>query len=170
MLGWYLFRSKPRAELQLQQQLECRGYQVFVPVFTPACKPGQVVAKPTPLFPGYLFVRFDPYQESVGNILSLSAASQIIKTCGEVMPVELSLVRALRKRCARTEPEVSELNQPQFSTGMRVQIKEGPFARVEAIFHETVGRKRCKLLLELLGQVQMVEANLNDLAIGDRFA
>ncbi|WP_417585611.1 transcription termination/antitermination NusG family protein [Nitrincola sp.] len=169
MLGWYLFRTKARCELQAEQQLKCLGYQVYLPAI-PAQVSDQQEAEAgrvQPLFPGYLFVRFDPFQESIRKIVTLSTISQAVKTCGALSPVELALVRELRKRCLMVLESPSKTT---FCYGDRVTVKDGPFAQVDAIFSETVGSKRCKLLLEMLGKVQIIETDLNNLAVCARIA
>ncbi|TKB46470.1 hypothetical protein FCL40_17915 [Ferrimonas sediminicola] len=166
MLGWYLFRTKARCELQAEQHLGCLGYQVYLPAI-PTTASQQSVNRLSPLFPGYIFVRFDPFSESVGRILSLSTISQAVKTCGALVPVELALVRELRNRCATV---VQSPSKTTFCPGDAVTVKDGPFAQIDAIFHETVGSKRCKLLLDMLGKVQVIETELNNLAVCDRIA
>ncbi|WP_028110637.1 transcription termination/antitermination NusG family protein [Ferrimonas futtsuensis] len=170
MLGWYLFRTKARCELQAEQQLKSLGYQVYLPAIpSKACEQqeGAASERVQPLFPGYLFVRFDPFQDSIRKIVTLSTISQAVKTCGALSPVELSLVRELRKRCSMVLESPSKTT---FCSGDRVTVKDGPFAQVDAIFSETVGSKRCKLLLEMLGKVQVIETDLNNLAVCDRIA
>ncbi|BDY04064.1 transcription termination/antitermination NusG family protein [Ferrimonas sp. YFM] len=170
MLGWYLFRTKARCELQAEQQLKSLGYQVYLPAIpakTSTHQEAEASERAQPLFPGYLFVRLDPFQDSIRKIVTLSTISQAVKTCGALLPVELALVRELRKRCMKFLESPSKTT---FCSGDRVTVKEGPFAQVDAIFSETVGSKRCKLLLEMLGKVQVVETDMNNLAICDRIA
>ena len=118
-----------------------------------------------PLFPGYLFVRFDPFQTSIRKIVTLSSISQAVKTCGVLSSVELALVRELRKRCSMV---LESASKTIFCSGDRVTVKDGPFAQVDAIFSETVGSKRCKLLLEMLAYLVYIDRPIQPQYVGNQ--
>lgn len=55
--GWYVARTKPQSEYLARDYLEARGIECFLPTLTtPMPRRGR---KDAPLFPGYLFARYD---------------------------------------------------------------------------------------------------------------
>ena len=53
-----------------------------------------------------------------------------------------------------------------FKEGDSVVISNGPFAGIDGIFKKYVGsRRRCQILLELVGRMTSVEIKENDLAL-----
>ncbi|MBY6186848.1 transcription/translation regulatory transformer protein RfaH [Marinobacter hydrocarbonoclasticus] len=153
MLGWYLVYCKGKKEKAVREHLEVRQLGCFLPEAEVASiKRGKRTVETVPLFPNYLFVRFDPYQTPLRTVLGIPGISSIVKTNGQVLPVETSIVVGLRQQLARSpkllcgEPEVGDC----------VQILEGPFASLQGIFAEPDGDKRSMLLVELLGNQQKV--------------
>jgi transcriptional antiterminator RfaH len=59
-LKWYVVQSKPREELRAEHFLKEKGFQVYLPLMGVAITRGfRNVMKEKPLFPSYLFCRFD---------------------------------------------------------------------------------------------------------------
>ena len=56
--GWYVLRTRARAESLAARELKHQGLQVFLPRFKSVHSKGDT--SETPLFPGYLFLRCDP--------------------------------------------------------------------------------------------------------------
>ena len=74
-------------------------------------------------------------------------------------PVPSSLIAALKV--------ISEgdLDTPlPFNQGDKVRLIAGPFAGIEAIFDMPRGEDRAQVLLELLGKVQRLTVDQNDLS------
>ena len=104
MLQWYLFRVRARAEQTVSKQVEAMGYSTFLPQVLKRSRPHDSAIM-SPLFPGYLFIRLDPYRASFAPVLKLFGMIDIIRTTGEIRPVELALVVSLRRRC-QANPEL----------------------------------------------------------------
>ncbi|MBY5990764.1 transcription/translation regulatory transformer protein RfaH [Ferrimonas balearica] len=156
MLGWYLLYCRGRKEATARAHFERQNIGCFLPEAEVACiKRGKRTTELVPLFPNYLFVRFDPHLTSVRSVLATPGVSSLVRTDGQMLPVDTSLVVALRQRLAQSRPQLEQQPQP----GERVAITDGPFADLEAVFAEPDGEKRSLLLLELMGQVQRMSVD-----------
>ena len=58
---WYVVATKLRLETLAKKHLENQGYEVFLPRISQIRKHARKIEKVLkPLFPGYLFIRFNP--------------------------------------------------------------------------------------------------------------
>ncbi|BDY04063.1 transcription termination/antitermination NusG family protein [Ferrimonas sp. YFM] len=159
MLQWYLFRVRVCSERKVSQQVEAMGFSTFLPQIQNDAKG----AKLKPLFPGYLFIRLDPYQSSFSSVLRLFGMIDVVRTTGELRPVELSIVVNLRRRC-KLQPQLKQpvpVEVPK--TGESVVFSHGAFHEVEALFQEMSDDERCRLLVKLINRQHEIEVPLNAL-------
>ncbi|MCE2463810.1 MAG: transcription termination/antitermination NusG family protein [Dehalococcoidia bacterium] len=61
-LKWYVARTRPLAEYAARDHLETAGLEVFMPCAR-TCTP-RLGHEDMPLFPGYLFLRYDRRNEA----------------------------------------------------------------------------------------------------------
>src|SRR5580692_8596823 len=60
-LFWFALRVRPQREVAVASHLDAKGYEVFLPKSPAQKRWSDRVKKVTrPLFPGYLFCKFDP--------------------------------------------------------------------------------------------------------------
>src|SRR5688572_17817350 len=65
-LPWFSLRVRPRHEKMVSLALRIRGYEEFLPLFTSRNRwADRYKCVQLPLFPGYLFCRFDPAKRFV---------------------------------------------------------------------------------------------------------
>ncbi|QIR15151.1 transcription/translation regulatory transformer protein RfaH [Shewanella aestuarii] len=153
MKSWYLLYCKPREELRAQQNLMLQQIESYLPMIK-EIKKSKSTSKlvETPLFPNYLFIRFDPNEISVSRIHSTRGASRIVG-CKEVMtPIDDRIIAALKIRVNAIEPT----SEQPFQKGDRVAFVGGPFAELEAIFEERNADKRCFVLFNIMGQQKRI--------------
>ncbi|MBW3138183.1 transcription/translation regulatory transformer protein RfaH [Ferrimonas balearica] len=153
MLGWYLLYCKGKKEAAARAYLEQRNLSCFLPEAEVECiKRGKRTLVNAPLFPNYLFVRFDPFQTPIRTVLAAPGVSSMVRTDGQLRPVETSVVVGLRQKLAANPLRIVDVPEP----GDRVEILDGPFSSLHAIFTEPDGEKRSRVLLEILGNQQQI--------------
>jgi transcriptional antiterminator RfaH len=161
---WYCVRTGPQSQ-QLRADIEIRlaGFELFNPSIwkaatglrRPASGPPRrgLPDRVLPLFPRYVFARFDAQGEDWTVICRLPGVERIIATApGRPVAVPESALAAVRALChpngciypAQTAPS-------RFSRGDQLRITEGPLAGLEGIAHWS-DRKRVALLLDLMGR------------------
>lgn len=148
MNSWYAVNTKTCCEAIAYANLDRHGVEVFLPmlrerkVFFGKCRPTT-----SPLFPGYLFAKFDvssqlravKYARGVRNIVTFGSGPSM---------VDESIIHAIRSQAT---DGVIELSEDRFSPGQIVRIQDGPLCGLEAVFEKKLdGTSRAVLLLKAI--------------------
>lgn len=155
-LKWYLIQSKPGQTQRAAQELTNQGYEVFLPTLTiEKLKAGKRVEKTEPLFPGYVFIELSELNSNWRPIRSTRGVARLVSFGNVPAVVPDDVVEQLRDK-VRTQAVQTSLkpNAP-------VDIIEGPFQHLNAVFVEYDGEQRAFLLLELLGKWQRLSLPLS---------
>ena len=144
---WYAVNTKPRCEAIARASLDLHGVEVFLPmlserkVFRGECRPTT-----SPLFPRYLFAKFDVSSQLRAVAYARGVKSVVTFGSGPSM-VDESIIHAIRSQFTG---EVIELSEDQFSPGQVVRIQAGPLCGMEAVFVKKLdGTSRTMLLLKV---------------------
>ena len=153
MERWYIAKSKPRKEAWLTTSLGCWGVEVFYPR-TLCQRRGKRLLEP--LFPTYLFCRFDLDTPDWLAIRWAPGLSYFLGTEGRPAVIPDDMVAFLKQRVEKWNDE--DYSAQRLCPGDRVMIADGPFAGLEGIFQRRLGaRQRCIVLLRLVGRLAPVE-------------
>jgi transcriptional antiterminator RfaH len=143
--NWYVVQSKPRQVERAQLNLERQGYEVFLPRITvERVQRKQRHLAEEPLFPNYLFIRLQRWVDNWYPLRSTRGVSRLVAFGNEPVPVDERLIDAIAQRCAECA------GPPALEPGQPVEILDGPFAGLGAIFQTRHGEQRVQLLIELL--------------------
>ena len=151
--SWFALQVRTRYEAGVATCLQGKGYELFLPVYK--CRrrwSDRVKSVETPLFPGYLFCRFDPLERL--PILKTPGVIQIAGYSRAPVPVEETEIQAIQALVASGLP-----NQPWpfLEVGDRVRIEAGPLQGHEGILIEFRGRHRLVLSITLLHRAVAAE-------------
>jgi transcriptional antiterminator RfaH len=150
-LEWYLVRTKSGKERWVSGQLLAILPEVFLPMLEARTQRwGKLVWAVMPLFPCYVFARFD-LQTHYFDVKYMAGVQGIVSAGCDPLTVPLPVVEEIKRRgvngVVKIEPE-------KFDKGERVRVAEGPFRGFEAIFERYLsGAERVAILLST------VEAN-----------
>jgi transcription antitermination factor NusG len=129
------------------------GYEEFLPLYK--CRKrwsDRIKEVQAPLFPGYLFCRFDPQNRL--PILKTPGVIQIVGYNRQPIPVDEDEVKSIQTLVTSGIP-----NQPWpfLKVGERVQIEAGPLRGLEGVLTEFKGNRRLILSVSLLQRSVAVE-------------
>jgi transcription antitermination factor NusG len=159
-LRWFVAHTRPRCEKKLRDRCERDGIAATLPCYHSAHKyRGKVVVFQRPLFPGYVFLRFDPARK-----LFVSQNEHIASLL--VVHDQETLERQLREILAALDAGLEVRVAPSIGAGMRVRIKAGPLRGVEGWVEERHGPDTILLRLDFISQAAAVRigAELVELA------
>jgi len=151
--SWFALQVRTRHEPGVAGFLESKGYEIFLPLCT--CRKrwsDRVKNVEIPLFPGYLFCRFDPRERL--PILKTPGVVQVVGYNRVPVPVEESEIQAIQTLMKSGLP-----NQPWpfLSVGDQVRIEAGPLRGCEGLLVEFKGSHRLVLSVTLLHRSVAVE-------------
>jgi transcriptional antiterminator RfaH len=156
---WYVVRSHFHAEAKAQTHLARQGFATYLPRYLKRRRHARrVEVVPAPLYPGYLFVAFDPLVARWRSIRSTVGVTQLL--CNGDLPTTIDnlIIDALKKR----EDErgfIQLLQRPQFACGDKVRVQDGLFNDCLGLFEHMTDRERVVILLDLLGRKVRVTLN-----------
>lgn len=149
MENWYVAQTKYAQEKRAQQQLLSQGVTCLLPVFSEVRLQNGGIRRiaEQPLFPNYIFVRFDPEVVHTTAIKATRGVSTLISFGGLPSVVPDSVITRLTQGW-----ESAPLNTEAPVHGDRVVIRDGAFEGLEAVWYEPDGIKRAMLLLTLMNR------------------
>ena len=152
---WHAVRVKPNCERVAAISLSAKGIEHCLPVRRQEKRWSdryKVVEKP--LFPGYVFCRFDLGQRVA--VLTTPGVVHVVCYGGSPAPIdpaEIEAVRTLETSGLDVEP------WPYVESGQRVWIERGPIAGVEGVVLDSKSGRRLVVSVTMLRRSVAVEVD-----------
>lgn len=178
---WYAVQTKPRKEASVEVTLDSAGLRVLFPRLLykygadlpgrrkprrgrPRKDPGDGVGRVEPMFPGYLFVLMAKSNaEAWGLLRDNPWVIRVLGTGDEPVPVSDEAIDLILDKSFGSGIVVFHNGRPvwqELEAGARVEITDEPFRGLVGILEKpTSGRKRVRVLLQLMGQEVPVEVD-----------
>ena len=162
MQHWYVIQVKPNSERIACRHLQNQKFDVFAPQQKITKRQGtQFKTLLKPLFPGYMFVRFDTQHQNWRKINATHGVSRLITLDGKLTPLASGFVDTIANCCDDTGAF-----QPQIMAKKGYQI-QGPFAGFIGKITEVQDDQRVWLLLDFVGQKTRVQLSSDQINIVD---
>ena len=164
MPQWFAAYTSPRHEKRVNQQLEMREIEHYLPLYRTQRKwsDGSRVTLDLPLFPGYIFVRIERAQRV--RVLEVPGVLAIVGgTGGEPASLPASEIAALRSGLSERNAQPHAL----LKVGQRARIRSGAFAGMEGVVVRMKYSFRVVLTLDSIMQSFAVEVDGEDLELLD---
>ena len=148
-LPWFAAQLKPNGMAKAREHLKRQAFQVFAPeIKASTTKSGKRIDTRKPLFPGYIFVSFDPDDQAWTAINNTRGVLRLVSSSGHyptALPSEF--MAGLMARC---NADGLLLPPSGLEEGDTIRVLSGPFAdhvsRIEAINDS----ERISILIELM--------------------
>lgn len=153
MEAWYAIRVRSNLEGQVHASLSGKGVETFLPLCHSIARWSDRIKKTQrPLFPGYLFGRFDPIRRL--PVLSTPGVVHIVGNSSGPLAVDEAELDSVRRVVAGGRPVAQ---WPCLRAGDRVVIDNGPFAGAEGWLLREKDGLRLVVCLTLLQRAVSVE-------------
>jgi transcriptional antiterminator RfaH len=160
---WFVIQCHGGKERLAVLNLRRQDFPVFLPLIrTVDRKVGKPVEVLRPLFPGYLFVAFDPRREPWRCINGTLGVKRLVSFTDVPQPVGRAIMSPLVRACDE-EGVFSSRRVQEFRPGERVKLSGGPFDDMVGTIEAMAGGDRARLLLDLLGRTARVTVSRDDL-------
>ncbi|MDA7963538.1 transcription termination/antitermination NusG family protein [Ruegeria sp.] len=154
--NWFAVQLRPNMRLIAERNLTRQGFTSFAPARLETFRRrGRLKTEARPLFPGYLFVQFDPQTARWQAINATRGVSRLI-TDGRLNPTPMpaDFMSGLLDRC---DPNGLLQTPDHLNPGDHVRILSGPFAGLVSRIEHLDQQERLHLLLQIMGrQVQTI--------------
>jgi transcription antitermination factor NusG len=129
---WFALRVRTAAEPLACKQIEGLGLAPFLPSYTTRKRwSDRMKTVQTPLFPGYVFCRFDPNDRL--PVLKCSAVVDVVRSGRTPLPVETREIESIR-RAVQSLQTVGPY--PYLANGQTVELDRGPLKGLSGIVIE----------------------------------
>ena len=158
---WFALQVRTRHEAGVADYLQGKGYEYFLPMYKARRRwSDRTKQVNVPLFPGYLFCRFDPQNRL--PILKTPGVTQIVGYNRVPVAVDENEINAIRTLVDSGLP-----NQPCafLELGNRVRIEAGALRGLEGILLEVKGKRKLVLSITLLQRSVAVEIDSESVSV-----
>lgn len=151
MKRWYLLYCKRGEQLRAKAHLENQGVECFYPeIEVEKILRGKRQKVREPLFPSYMFVRFDFQQgPTFTTVRSTRGVADFIRFGSEPKEIQGDLVYELKQFGAALQA-ISRTEGPV--KGQEIEVKSGQFKGLTAIYQEPDGESRSIMLVKMISQ------------------
>lgn len=159
MKQWYLLYCKRGGVTRAQTNLENQQVECWFPQFTvKKNRKGKLIEVQEPLFPSYLFVRFEvEFGPTLTAVRSTSGVADFVRLGRKPVVIHDQLINNLKKRTQFAQ--IQELFKP----GEKAQLINGQYSGLEVIFQYQYGEERSMVLITLLNRQHQIQVDNNDL-------
>lgn len=147
-MKWYCLYTKAKHEDLVAHQLRSVGVEALnAKLRVRKCRSTQIVEQKVPLFPCYLFAKFDANKFS--HLISFTRGVRYILGKDRPFTVQDEIIDTIKQHIDRDD--TMEIQPPRFEKGDRVLLREGPFKDFYGIFEKEIkGTERVTILLETM--------------------
>jgi transcriptional antiterminator RfaH len=151
--NWLLLQVKPRQEMRALEHLERQNGVCYCPLIeVEKLSSGKRIHVEEALFPGYLFINMGPEQSGLTYtaIRSSRGVSRIVRFGLEPVKVSEALIAHIKACEKANSSSWRATDLPQ--KGDAINIVEGPFKGLQAVYSHADGLQRSIVLISLLHQ------------------
>lgn len=142
MVAWFALTVAPRKEKFTALTLRAAGLEDFLPLYSSRRRwSDRIKTLEHPLFPGYVFCRFDPRIRQ--SVLKTPGVVSIVRFGKNPEPVDEREIAALQSVC-RSGLAASPWPNPE--VGSTIRLQDGPLRGLEGILVED---RKTRLILSL---------------------
>lgn len=128
-LNWFALSVKNRHEKVVRQLLTNKGFETFLPLYTRRHQYARRAREfDLPLFPGYLFCKFDP--TACLPIVTTPGVLRLVGFGRTPVPLDRVEIASIQKAI---EARIPVVPYPYWHSGQKVRIRSGALAGVEGV-------------------------------------
>ncbi len=152
--NWYVFYTSPRAEKVVRQELDLRGYEVFLPITKKLriWKNRQKKIVDQVLFPSYIFVHTE--ERYLHKICQTPKIMTFLNCGGKASKINVKCIEGI-KQMLNLKQEISV--EANFTEGEEVRIIQGPLMGYEGVLIKQKSKTRFGIRLQEINQTVFID-------------
>ena len=162
---WFILQFKPNSHHQATKNLNRQGFETFLPIHDATSRRlSRFVNISKPLFPGYMFIRFNKSESEWHKINNTYGVSRLITSNSTLKSIPTTFVDGLMKRY---DLSGKLLPIQKLKKGDHVTVLKGPFANFIATVEKYEADHRIWILLDLMGRKTKIQTPTDALKLSD---
>jgi transcriptional antiterminator RfaH len=162
---WFILQFKPNSHHHATKNLNRQGFETFLPLHnTTSRKSSRFTNTSKPLFPGYMFIKFDRTESKWCKINNTYGVSRLVTVNSFLTSIPTEFVENLMKRY---DLSGNLLPMQKLKKGDQVKILKGPFANLVASVEEYEDDQRMWLLMDLMGRKSKIKIATDSLQLSN---
>jgi len=157
---WLVVQIKPNSYDLAIRNLERQGIETFIPKMkTTVRKDKKFIYKDVSVFPGYLFVCFNPQNANWSKINNTYGVAKVLLFNEKPYEISNYLILALKNRY---ETQTSKEKTENLEEGETIKFNSGPFVDLIAKVESVDKQDRIWLILDVMGASRKVKIKQNE--------
>jgi transcriptional antiterminator RfaH len=162
---WFVLQFKPNSYHIAKKNLNQQGFEVFLPLHeSTSRKLSRFISTTKPLFPGYMFIRFDRAEIDWHKINNTYGVSRLITFNSALKSIPNTFVDNLMKRY---DSSGKLLPIQKLKKGDQVKVLKGSFANFIATVEKYEADQRIWILMDLMGRKTKIQTPSDNLTLSD---
>ena len=160
---WFILQFKSNSHNIAAKNLSRQGFEIFLPLHdTTSRRTSRFINTSKPLFPGYMFIKFDRAESDWHKINSTYGVSRLITFNSILKSIPTIFVNHLMKRydCSGKLKPIRKLKR-----GDHVTVLKGPFANFIATVEKYEADQRISILMDLMGRKTKIKTPSDNLTL-----
>ena len=155
-MTWYALQHKPAQGDRALAHLQNQEIACFYPkIQVEKIKAGKRTQKLEPLFPGYLFVNLEQTDPAWAKLRSTRGVIRVVSFANKPAAIADDVIQHVKDSLD------SVTQQGGLKSGEAVQLGEGPFEGINAVFQAYDGEERAIVLISFMQKQQLVKVSLS---------
>jgi len=162
---WFILQFKSNSHHLAAKNLNRQGFETFLPLHeTTSRRLSRFINTSKPLFPGYMFIRFDTAESEWHKINSTYGVSRLITFNSVLKSIPTIFVDHLMKRYGLSGKLIPI---QKLKKGDQVTVLKGPFANFIATVEKYEADQRIWILMDLVGRKTKIQTPSDNLILSD---
>ena len=162
---WFIVQFKSNSHHQAEKNLNRQRFETFLPLHDNSSqKLSRFINTSKPLFPGYMFVRFDRAESEWHKINNTYGVSRLITFNSILKSIPTTFMDSLMMRY---DLSGKLLPIKKLKKGDHVTVLKGPFANFIATVEKYEADQRIWILMDLMGRKTKIQTPSDNLTLSD---
>jgi len=162
---WFILQFKSNSHHLAIKNLTRQGFEIFLPLHdTTSRKLSRFINTSKPLFPGYMFIRFDRTESEWHKINNTYGVSRLITFNSILKSIPTRFVESLMRRY---DSSGKLIPIKKLEKGDQVSVLMGPFANFIATVEKIEEDQRIWVLMDLMGREAKILTPSDALKLSD---
>ncbi|MDA9354378.1 KOW motif-containing protein [Amylibacter sp.] len=162
---WFILQFKSNSHHLAAKNLTQQGFETFLPLHeTTSRRLSRFINTSKPLFPSYMFIKFDRAESEWHKINNTYGVSRLVTFNSILKSISTTFVEDLKRRY---DLSGKLLPVQKLKKGDQVKVLKGPFANFIATVEKYEDDQRIWVLMDLMGRESKIQATTDRLQLSN---